>query len=117
MRTKFVALGRLAAAAVLSALVALACSGGSGEVETAASRGKAIYENVCTTCHARDPNQAGVLGPPVAGASEELLMARVVRGEYPPGYTPKRNTRQMPALPHLEPYIGDLAAYLAAAAR
>ena len=39
----------------------------------------------------------------------------MVRGEYPPGYTPKRNTRAMPPLPYLEDYVADIAAYLQAA--
>ena len=32
----------------------------------------------------------GSVGPAVAGASRELIEAKVLRGEYPPGYTPKR---------------------------
>jgi hypothetical protein len=37
----------------------------------------------------------------------------VVRGEYPEGYTPKRDSRVMVPLPHLEPQLTELAAYLA----
>ena len=62
------------------------------------------------------PDQQGVIGPAVAGASRELLEAKVLRGAYPPGYAPKRNTKTMPPLPHLRDHIGDLAAYLQAAA-
>ena len=50
-----------------------------------------------------DPRTDGSLGPAVAGASLELLTARVLRAEYPAGYTPKRETRVMVPLPHLEP--------------
>jgi len=95
----------------LLALAVLACSDTAGP-QTAAQRGETIYRNACTTCHAQDPAQDGVLGPPVAGASAELLEAKLVRGEYPPGYTPKRATNQMPPLPHLKDYIADLATYL-----
>ena len=95
------------------ALLASACGSDSAEVETAEARGKKVYGNVCATCHSGNPAEDGVLGPAIAGASEELIRARVIEGGYPPGYTPKRNTKQMVALPHLEPVIGDLAAYLA----
>ena len=95
----------------LIALLALACSDTRGP-QTAVQRGERIYRSACTTCHALDPNEAGVLGPAIAGASLELLEAKVVRGKYPPGYTPERTTKQMPALPHLKDYIADLAAYL-----
>ena len=96
-----------------AALLASACGADDAEVETAVTRGKRVYGNVCATCHAGNPAEEGVLGPAIAGASEELIRARVIDGGYTPGYTPKRNTKQMVALPHLEPVIGDLAAYLA----
>ena len=54
----------------------------------------------------------GPIGPAVKGATRELLEARVVRGTYPPGYTPKRNTTVMPPMPTLAPSVDDLAAYL-----
>lgn len=95
-------------------LAAMACSE-RGEVLTAEQRGEQIYRNVCTTCHGITPDRAGVLGPAVAGASRELLEAKLLRGEYPPGYQPQRATKTMPPLPHLRDHIGDLAAYLQAA--
>ena len=49
----------------------------------------------------------------MAGSSRELIAARVLRAEYPPGYAPKRETRLMPPQPHLARYLDDLAAYLA----
>jgi hypothetical protein len=49
----------------------------------------------------------------VAGSSQELVYARVVRGEYPPGYTPKRpGSAMMPRFEYLEPQVPALAAYL-----
>jgi hypothetical protein len=35
-----------------------------------------------------------------------------MRNEYPAGYTPKRSTSAMVPLPHLEPKLDDLSAYL-----
>ena len=98
-------------AAALGAALALgACS---GQVETtAAERGRQVYQAYCTSCHAGDPAQDGSVGPAVKGASADLLEARVVRGSYPPGYTPKRQSAVMQPLPSLGPSIGDLAAYL-----
>lgn len=74
--------------------------------------GRSVYNANCIACHAMDPTIDGALGPAVAGASLELLEARIVRGEYPPGYEPKRPSRVMVPLPHLEPKLPELAAYL-----
>ncbi len=98
---------------VVSCAVPLgACSnagtGGSAE----AQRGRQIYVAQCVVCHADDPARNGPLGPAVKGSSPQLLEARVVRGVYPPSYTPKRNTTVMPPMPHLASSISDLAAYL-----
>jgi mono/diheme cytochrome c family protein len=81
--------------------------------EDLAARGRAVYMGNCIACHNPDPTQPGALGPEVAGSSHELLEARVRRGLYPPGYTPKRDTAQMVALPHLAKDIDALTAYLA----
>ena len=86
--------------------------GQAPELSEAAQRGRSVWMANCVACHASDPTKAGALGPDVAGSSRELLEARVVRGEYPPGYTPKRSTAAMVALPHLEDSIDDLYAYL-----
>jgi mono/diheme cytochrome c family protein len=59
----------------------------------------------CIACHSMNPAQDGALGPAVAGASLALLEARVLRGEYPEGYVPKRPSRVMIPLPHLEPQL------------
>jgi mono/diheme cytochrome c family protein len=104
-------------AATLVAVLLTAACGDVAEVDTAKTRGLRVYRNVCATCHGIDPGEDGVLGPAIAGSSEELIRARVMLGDYPPGYTPKRNTQQMVALPHLEPTISDLSAYLASVER
>ena len=79
-------------------------------------RGKALFEGKanCIACHNGDPSLDGSLGPAVAGASEELLYARVIAGTYPPGYEPARpESGVMPQFEYLEPEIPALAAYLA----
>lgn len=77
-----------------------------------AAKGKQIYLAQCITCHNSDPSKPGPLGPPVNGSAQELLEAKVLRGSYPPGYAPKRNTAIMPPQPQLAPHIPDLAAFL-----
>jgi mono/diheme cytochrome c family protein len=74
--------------------------------------GRSVYNANCIACHSLDPTKDGALGPAVAGASLGLLEARVIRAEYPDAYEPKRATRVMIALPHLEPRLPELAAYL-----
>ncbi len=76
------------------------------------ARGKSVYMGACIACHHSDPRQAGALGPEIAGSSKELLEARIMRAQYPDGYTPKRPSRTMVALPHLKDDIDSLHSYL-----
>jgi mono/diheme cytochrome c family protein len=76
------------------------------------NRGRAIYASNCAACHNLDPSKDGPIGPAIKGASRELIEARVLRASYPPGYTPKRKTKMMPAQPDLQPAIPDLVAFL-----
>ena len=98
---------------------AVACSEGETSDPQAAlvKRGQQVYATNCTACHAPEPTQAGPVGPAVAGAPLALLEAKVLRNEYPPGYTPQRDTKAMIPLAHLEPELPALAAYLAEAAK
>lgn len=96
-------------ALALAALVA-ACG---GQDRTAAERGRQAYTSNCIACHNPDPAQAGGVGPAIAGSSRELLEARILRAEYPSGYSPKHDTQLMPAQPYLAPQLDDLVAYLA----
>lgn len=75
-------------------------------------RGKSIYLSSCTACHNSNPTLPGAVGPDVAGSSLELITARVLRAEYPPGYKPKRSSKLMTALPHLKEELPALSAFL-----
>lgn len=102
-----------AAGAGLAGLVLAACSDpAAGRLSPEAQRGRQVYLAQCTACHASDPAQDGPVGPAVKGASRELLEARLVRGDYPSGYTPRRPGRVMPPMPHLAGSLSELAAYL-----
>ena len=98
----------------LLAIVTMACAGESEESgDPAVAQGEKIYRNICVVCHNADPSLSGPLGPAIAGASRELLEAKLLRGEYPAGYTPQRDTQQMPRFEYLEPTLEDIAAFLA----
>lgn len=93
--------------------LAAACSEGPADPQAALlKQGRAAYQADCAVCHNPDPTQPGAVAPEVAGSSLELLTAKVLRNEYPPGYTPKRDTQGMFALVHREPDLPALEAYL-----
>ena len=95
------------------ALLALACTPPDDHLSDLAREGEKVYQNVCIACHNGNPNLDGALGPANAGASVELLSAKMLRGEYPPGYTPKRpGSNAMPHFESLADKIPALAAYL-----
>ena len=103
---------------VASAAWAFGCEGNTAQpLSELAQQGRSSYMNVCIACHNADPNRDGTLGPANAGASRELLEAKIIRGEYPPGYAPKRSSNAMPIFPHLEDEIDALHAYLQETAR
>jgi mono/diheme cytochrome c family protein len=88
---------------------AVACGRGD---ETLAERGGRAYVANCTACHHVNPALAGTLGPATAGSSRDLVEARVLRAEYPPGYQPKEDTALMQPLPFLADDIDALTAFL-----
>lgn len=75
-------------------------------------KGGQVYQQNCAPCHGPDPAVDGPVGPSIMGASPALLEARLMRGGYPPGYSPKRQTKLMPPLPHLQAELPQLAAFL-----
>jgi mono/diheme cytochrome c family protein len=78
----------------------------------AAERGRMTYMANCMACHNVDPGKAGTVGPAIKGSTRELVEARVLRAQYPPGYAPKRETKLMIAMPQLADRVDDLAEYL-----
>jgi mono/diheme cytochrome c family protein len=101
-------------AAPLALLALAAALGGCSEggLSPAAERGRQVYLAHCIACHNTDPTQPGSLGPPIKGSSRDLLEAKVVKGTYPPGYTPKRPTNVMVPIPAVAPDVASLAEYL-----
>ncbi len=76
------------------------------------AKGKEIYLRYCARCHGANPSWGSFRWPPITGSSRELLEARLLRASYPPGYKPKKPTKEMVAFPNLEPNIDDLFAFL-----
>jgi len=76
------------------------------------ARGKSVYNSNCIACHNPNPALDGAIGPANAGSSLALLEAKVIHNTYPPGYTPKRTSQAMIALPHLAGDIPALHAFL-----
>ena len=77
-----------------------------------AQKGELVYQNVCIACHHGNPALDGSVGPANAGASLALLEAKILRSEYPEGYTPKRGSAAMPRFEYLKDQIPALHAYL-----
>ena len=100
----------LAAGIVALGALCLACQ--PSTEESPVELGRRAYVANCTACHNPDPAKEGTIGPVVAGSSLALVEARVMRAEYPPGYTPKRSSQLMPAQPFLKTEVSKLAAYL-----
>lgn len=82
------------------------------EAAKLAARGRSVYMAQCIACHNANPSRDGGLGPAVANSSFELLEARILHATYPVGYTPKRASKTMPAMPHLKNELAALHAYL-----
>jgi mono/diheme cytochrome c family protein len=101
-------------AAGLALAVLAVMTGGCSDsgLSPSAERGRQVYLAQCVACHNTDPAQPGPVGPPVKGAARALLEAKVLKGTYPPGHTPKRSTTVMVPLPALAPDIAALADYL-----
>ena len=80
--------------------------------DPAIARGRRVYMGTCIACHNIDPTVDGAVGPAVKGASRAVIESKIMRGDYPAGYTPKRTTKVMPPQPQLQSSIDDLAAFL-----
>jgi mono/diheme cytochrome c family protein len=103
---------------VLVSSIALACFTlfGAGcppqNEDPAVARGRQAYMGTCIACHNMNPALDGAIGPAVKGAPPPLLEAKILRGAYPDGYKPKRDTKVMPPQPAMANSIADLAAFL-----
>ena len=109
---KFLTGTALAFVTMLSIECWTACNKKDAAISDPVSTGRTLYAVHCTACHNPDPTHDGSLGPAIKGSALELVQARVMRGEYPAGYTPKRSTHIMMKLPLGEKEVEALHAYL-----
>lgn len=93
-------------------LLVVSCTKGEKKPPSLEDQGRNLYATHCTACHGANPKIDGTLGPAIFGSSLELLNSRILKGDYPSGYEPKRKTKQMVALPFLKDQIPALHAYL-----
>jgi mono/diheme cytochrome c family protein len=104
----------LAAAFLIACALQLwtACGKQDANADPKVMAGRGVFLSNCIACHNANPARDGSLGPSIKGSSLELLQARVLRAEYPPGYAPKRPTKIMVKLPLTEADVEALHAYL-----
>ena len=75
-------------------------------------KGRMVYFANCVSCHNNNPKKPGSIGPEVYGVSIDVLTQKIISGKYPENYRPKRPSKIMPSMPHLNKEISNLHAYL-----
>jgi len=81
-------------------------------LKTKIERGRMVYFANCVSCHNNNPKMTGSLGPELHGVTIEVLTRKIISGLYPKSYIPKRTSRIMPIMPHLNKEIINLHAFL-----
>ena len=75
-------------------------------------KGRMVYFANCVSCHNNNPKKPGSIGPEVYGVSIDVLTQKIVSGKYPENYRPKRASKIMPSMPHLNKNISNLHAFI-----
>ncbi len=75
-------------------------------------KGRMLYFANCVSCHNNNPRKPGSIGPEVYGVSIDVLTQKIVSGKYPENYRPKRSSKIMPSMPHLNKDISNLHAFI-----
>ena len=75
-------------------------------------KGRMVYFANCVSCHNNNPRKPGSIGPEVYGVSIDVLTQKIVSGKYPENYIPKRTSKIMPSMPHLNKEITNLHAFI-----
>ena len=75
-------------------------------------KGRMVYFANCVSCHNNNPKKPGSIGPEVYGVSIDVLTQKIVSGKYPENYRPKRTSKIMPLMPHLNKEISNLHVFI-----
>ena len=75
-------------------------------------KGRMVYFANCVSCHNNNPKKLGSIGPEVYGVSIDVLTQKIVYGKYPENYRPKRPSKIMQSMPHLNKEISNLHAFI-----
>ena len=75
-------------------------------------KGRMVYFANCVSCHNNNPKKPGSIGPEVYGVSIDVLTQKIISGKYPENYRPKRTSKIMPSMPHLNKEIANLHAFI-----
>lgn len=80
------------------------------------NRGRQLYLSNCISCHNKDPNLKGPIGPEMIDAPLEVMTSKVMTGAYPAklplGFVPKRKSKLMRKIPKLEKEIPLIYEYV-----
>ena len=82
------------------------------ELTTDIEKGRMVYYANCVSCHNNNPKKPGSIGPEVYGLSLDVLTQKIVSGKYPEYYKPKRTSKIMPSMPHLNKEISNLHVFI-----
>ena len=75
-------------------------------------KGRMVYFANCVSCHNNNPKKPGSIGPEIFGVSKDVLTQKIISGKYPENYKPKRTSKIMPSMPHLNKEISNLHAFI-----
>ena len=81
-------------------------------LKTDIEKGRMLYFANCVSCHNNNPKKPGSIGPEVYGVSIDVLTQKIVSGKYPENYRPKRSSKIMPSMPHLNKDISNIHAFI-----
>ncbi len=78
--------------------------------------GKRLYMINCISCHNKDPNLKGSVGPEVVDAPLEVMISKIMTSDYPnplpAGFVPKRKSHAMRKIPRLQKDIPSIHAWV-----
>ena len=75
-------------------------------------KGRTVYFANCVSCHNSNPKKPGSIGPEINGVPIDVLTKKIISGTYPDNYKPKRTSKIMPLMPHLNNEISNLHAFI-----